>query len=261
MSEQTLSAARRPLPGLFGLNAPSGCAGVPIAGVEIKILRPDGTHAAIDEPGELWTRGPNTALGYYNNPKATAETFIDGWLRTGDSFKVDNNGLMLSVYPPPRLFISACLLMVSHSFVDRAKDTLKVSGAQVSPTEIEDTVRDHPDKLVSDVCVAGVSGGRTSDEKIPRAWIVLSEEGRRRGPEETVKALDAWVRKSLSKYKWVRGGYEVTDVVRIVITTLSQVSILNDGGAQIPKNPTGKVLRRVLVDKYEQDAKEPKSKL
>ena len=89
-----------------------------------------------------------------------------------------------------------------------------MSGAQVSPTEIENTIFAHPDKLVADVCVAGVSGGRTSDEKLPRAWLVLSDEGKRRGPEETIKALDAWVKKNLSSYKWLRGGYETVDAVR-----------------------------------------------
>lgn len=97
--------------------------------------------------------------------------------------------------------------------MDRAKDTLKVSGVQVSPTEVEDALLAHPDKLLADVCVAGVSGGRTSDEKNPRAWIVLSEEGRRRGADATVRALDEFVRKNLSRYKWLRGGYEVVDSV------------------------------------------------
>ena len=86
-----------------------------------------------------------------------------------------------------------------------------MSGAQVSPTEIEDVIRTHPDKLITDVSVAGVSGGRTSDEKIPRAWLVLSEAGRRLGAEKTIRVLDTWVKQNLSKYKWVRGGYEITD--------------------------------------------------
>ena len=88
-----------------------------------------------------------------------------------------------------------------------------MSGAQVSPTEIENTLLAQSDKLISDVCVAGVSGGRTSDEKNPRAWIVLSEAGKQRGAEEAIRILDDWIKKSLSKYKWIRGGYEVIDEV------------------------------------------------
>lgn len=84
---------------------------------------------------------------------------------------------------------------------------------QVSPTEIEDLLLSHPAKSIVDVCVGGVSGGRTSDEKVPRAWIVLSEEGRRRGNQAVFEELEAWARKNLSKYKWLRGGIEAVDEV------------------------------------------------
>jgi acyl-CoA synthetase (AMP-forming)/AMP-acid ligase II len=100
------------------------------------------------------------------------------------------------------------------SFVERKKDTLKISGVQVSPTEIEDVIRSHPAKLVTDVCVGGVSEGRISDEKNPRAWIVLSGEGKRLGDAETIRLLDEWTKNNLSSYKWVRAGFEVVDEVR-----------------------------------------------
>jgi long-subunit acyl-CoA synthetase (AMP-forming) len=51
---------------------------------------PEGSK--VNEPGELWLRSPNVAIGYWNNPKANAETFVDGWLRTGDRFRVDEQG-------------------------------------------------------------------------------------------------------------------------------------------------------------------------
>ncbi|KAG0708431.1 hypothetical protein DFH29DRAFT_870960 [Suillus ampliporus] len=75
---------------------------------------------------------------------------------------------------------------------DTGDDTLKISGMQVSPVEIEDTILSHPTKLITDVTVAGVSGGRTSDERIPRE-------------KEVVSRLDAWVRERLNRYKWLRG--------------------------------------------------------
>ena len=65
------------------------------------------------------------------------------------------------------------------------------------------------------MCVAGVSGGRTSDEKVPRAWVVLSEAGKRRGVAEVKKELEKWHQESLSKYKWLRGGIEVVEEVRL----------------------------------------------
>ena len=93
------------------------------------------------------------------------------------------------------------------------QDILKVSGAQVSPVEIENCLLEHPGKLINDVTVAGVSGGRISDEKVPRAWIVLTPAGKARGVAAVVKELNAWHQKNLSKYKWLRGGIEIVDKV------------------------------------------------
>lgn len=81
------------------------------------------------------------------------------------------------------------------SFVERKKDTLKVGGLQVSPTEIENVIRSHPAKFISDVCIGGVPGRRLSDESVPRAWIVLSETGKHMGQAETIRLLDEWTRK------------------------------------------------------------------
>ncbi|KAI0766416.1 acetyl-CoA synthetase-like protein [Trametes elegans] len=220
MSELTVGVSRIPHPKMGGPK--EGSVGLLAPGMEMKIVRDDGTLAGPNEPGELWATGPNVALGYWRNEKATKETFVDGWVHTGDRLRVDEDQYLF--------------------FVERTKDVLKVSGTQVSPTEIEDVILAHPDKLVSDVTVAGVSGGRTADEKVPRAWVILSDGGKQRGEVEVIKALHAWVQKNLSKYKWLRGGIEPVD--------------------EIPKNPTGKVLRRVLQDRHEQQKREdPRAKL
>jgi acyl-CoA synthetase (AMP-forming)/AMP-acid ligase II len=114
-------------------------------------------------------------------------------------------------------------------------------------------LRAQPDGLIDDVVVAGVSGGRTSDEKVPRAWIVLSQAGKKNGAAATIKALEEWSQQSLTKQKWLRGGFEV------VVEVCTFLSFVVDGAqrltvpdCQIPKSPTGKVLRRVLQDAYEQ---------
>ncbi|KAI0720518.1 acetyl-CoA synthetase-like protein [Cerioporus squamosus] len=223
MSECTISATRAAPPQYGGYKP--GSVGLLLPGVEARIVRDDGTLAGPNEPGELWLKGENIALGYWRNEKASKETFVDGWLRTGDRFRIEEDG---NLY-----------------FVERTKDVLKVSGAQVSPTEIENALLAYPERLISDVTVAGVSGGRTKDEKVPRAWVVLTEEGRKKGERAVVEALHAWVQKNLSKFKWLRGGIEVVD--------------------EIPKNPTGKVLRRVLQERYEQQQaqqfKAPQAKL
>jgi acyl-CoA synthetase (AMP-forming)/AMP-acid ligase II len=60
--------------------------------MEARIMRDDGTDADTNEPGELWLRGGNVALGYWNNEKANKETFVKGWVHTGDTFRVDAGG-------------------------------------------------------------------------------------------------------------------------------------------------------------------------
>ncbi|KAG6864934.1 hypothetical protein C0991_006285 [Blastosporella zonata] len=225
MSECTIAALVQPFPGILGGKGKHlpGSTGILLPGMEGRIVRDDGTEADWNEPGELYLRSDNVAMGYWNNEKATKDTFVDGWLRTGDKFTVNEEEYFF--------------------FADRAKDTLKVSGIQVSPVEIENALLAEPRHLISDVTVAGVSGhGRTSDEKVPRAWIVLNEAGKKLGAAATIKVLDSWHQEQLSKYKWLRGGIEIVK--------------------EIPKSPTGKVLRRVLQDKYEKEGtKRTKSKL
>ncbi|KAF9483593.1 acetyl-CoA synthetase-like protein [Pholiota conissans] len=230
MSEGTIAAVVQPLDGVLGkYRRISGCTGILLPGMEAVLIKDDVTTppstgidigaagCKVNEHGELWLRGENIALGYWNNPKANGETFVNGWLKTGDRFRVDEEGYFW--------------------YADRAKDTLKVSGAQVSPVEIEDCLLAHPAKLITDVTVAGVSGGRTEDEKVPHAWIVLSDIGKSRewGKAKVIKELTSWHQEHLSKYKWLRGGFDVVD--------------------EIPKSPTGKVLRRVLQDRYEAHVK------
>jgi long-subunit acyl-CoA synthetase (AMP-forming) len=66
--------------------------------MEARILRDDGSEANVNETGGLWLRGPNVALGYWNDEKANKETFMNGWLQTGDRFHADENGVFLFVF-------------------------------------------------------------------------------------------------------------------------------------------------------------------
>ena len=99
--------------------------------------------------------------------------------------------------------------LIRHYF----QDVLKVSGKQVSPTEIENTIREHPSQFVIDVAVAGVKGERLMDELVPRAWVVLSDAGKERSEEAVLAAIDKWIRSRLSKHKWLRGGFQVVEEV------------------------------------------------
>ena len=69
-----------------------GSAGLLLPSMEGKIVKEDGSEAGVNEAGELWLKGGNVVPGYWGNDKATRETFSDGWLKTGDQFKVDELG-------------------------------------------------------------------------------------------------------------------------------------------------------------------------
>jgi acyl-CoA synthetase (AMP-forming)/AMP-acid ligase II len=94
MSEMTIPALCKPFPGVLGGRVKSvpGSTGILMPGVEARILREDGTEAGLDEPGELWLRSGGVALGYRDNEQASHETFVDGWLKSGDQFTVDKDG-------------------------------------------------------------------------------------------------------------------------------------------------------------------------
>jgi len=81
-----------------------------------------------------------------------------------------------------------------------------------------------PDDLIIDIVVAGVSGGRMPDEKVPRAWVVLSQAGKRKGAAATIKILEDWSRQNLTKRGWLRGGFEI--VIEV------SVRVLNEGGVK-----------------------------
>ncbi|CCO31380.1 Putative acyl-coenzyme A synthetase [Rhizoctonia solani AG-1 IB] len=105
----------------------------------------------------------------------------------------------------------------------------------------QDRAKDHPEGYLSDACVAGVPGPRNDGELVPRAWVVLSPAGHKAGAKKVIADLNEWVQGQLSKPKQLRGGIEVVKV--------------------IPKNPTGKVLRRVLQDRYAKTHGKVKGKL
>lgn len=108
-------------------------------------------------------------------------------------------------------FFSSC------SIVGRVKDTFKTpAGCRVSPYPIEDVLLAEPQGLVADALVAGVTPDlRSEGEKgmVPRAWIVLSDGGKKVGADGAIKELEAWYQKKLSKDKWLLGGIQIVDEV------------------------------------------------
>jgi long-subunit acyl-CoA synthetase (AMP-forming) len=95
---QTLTATTTCPAGVLGDKTKHvpGSVGILWPSLEAKILKEDGSHAALGEPGEFYLRGPSVALGYWRNERATKDTFLPGgWLRTGDQFKADEYGNLL----------------------------------------------------------------------------------------------------------------------------------------------------------------------
>jgi long-chain acyl-CoA synthetase len=108
--------------------------GRPVPVVTVKVVDEQGRDVGAGGVGELWIKGPNVVRGYWDKPAATAESFTDGWLQTGDIARIDDEGF---VY-----------------IVDRAKDMVIRGGENVYCVEVETVLYDHP--AVVDAAVFGV---------------------------------------------------------------------------------------------------------
>ena len=105
------------------------------------------------------------------------------------------------------------------SLMGRIKDIFKtLAGCQVSPLQVEDVLLSEPQGLIAEVIIAGVLPSLLSpdDDKgllISRAWIVLSDKGKKLGKDAVMKELEAWYQEKLSNHKWLHGGFEFVDEV------------------------------------------------
>jgi long-chain acyl-CoA synthetase len=153
-----------------------GSIGVPIEGVEFRLAAEDGS--LIEDPmrpGEILIRGPNVMKGYYRRPEATAETIVDGWLRTGDIARRDAGGY--------------------YHIVDRRKDLILRAGYNVYPREVEEVLYRHP--AVAEAAVVGVPHPEVGEEI--RAVVVL-----RAGAAASAAGLMDHCRAHLAAYKCPR---------------------------------------------------------
>jgi long-chain acyl-CoA synthetase len=152
----------------------SGSIGLPVEDVEAKIVDPDTlVELPIDQPGELWIRGPQVMAGYWNKPEETARTLTsDGWLRTGDIARMDADGYFY--------------------IVDRLKDLIIVSGFNVVPREVEEVLYAHP--KIQEAVVAGVPDVKSGE--MIKAYLVLKP-----GETATADEIIAYCRQHLAPYK------------------------------------------------------------
>lgn len=179
---------------LGGISKP-GSIGIPMPSTDIRIVDDNGQDVNVGESGELIAQGPQIMLGYWNNEKETANVIRNGWLHTGDIAQMDEDGYF--------------------KIVDRKKDVILVSGFNVYPNEIEETIA----KLsnVKEVGVIGLPDENTGERVC--AYIVAASGTLSK--EEVI----AHCEKSLARYKLPKS---------VVIVT------------ELPKSPIGKILRREL---------------
>ena len=112
----------------------AGSSGKPVLHTEVRIVRPDGSDAAVGELGELWVKGPNVTPGYWNRPDANKSSFTDGWLHTGDATRIDEDGF--------------------YYIVDRWKDMYISGGENVYPAEVESVL--HQLAAVAEAAIIGI---------------------------------------------------------------------------------------------------------
>jgi long-chain acyl-CoA synthetase len=146
--------------------------GPPVPVCDVKVVDEDGRALALGEVGELWIKGPNVVRGYWNKPEATAATFTDGWLHSGDVARIDEEGFVF--------------------IVDRAKDMVIRGGENVYCVEVEAVLYEHP--AVSDAAVIGIPHDVLGEEV--GAVVQL-----RPGHQATEEELRAFVGARLAAFK------------------------------------------------------------
>jgi long-chain acyl-CoA synthetase len=152
-----------------------GSIGLPIDGVELRLVSDSGDEVAAGEVGEIAIRGHNVMKGYRGRPEATAAAVSGGWFRTGDLARADEDGF--------------------YYIVDRKKDMIIRGGYNVYPREIEEVLYEHP--AVLEAAVIGVPHASLGEEV---AAAVVLRPGASVAPEE----LRDWVKQRVAAYKYPR---------------------------------------------------------
>lgn len=153
--------------------------GAPIVDTDAKIVNPDTLEELPpNEVGELLIRGPQVMKGYWKHPEITEKTIVNGWLRTGDLTKMDENG---------------------YFYIEgRTKDMVKYKGYKVMPREVEEKLMEHP--AILEAGVAGIPDPNIGETI--KAWIVLKSEYRDKGITE--REIIEWSKEKLAGYKYPR---------------------------------------------------------
>jgi long-chain acyl-CoA synthetase len=152
-----------------------GSVGMPVWGVEVKLVDTEGNEVAVGEKGELLYRGHNVMKGYYKKPEATATVLQNGWMHSGDIAVKDADGF--------------------YYIVDRTKDMIIRGGYNVYPREVEEIMIQH--EAVSLVAVIGIPHEEMGEEV--KAFVVLKEN-------YIVSSIELvnWTKNRIAAYKYPR---------------------------------------------------------
>jgi len=152
-----------------------GSIGIPVRGVEMRVVDDDGKEVAAGEVGEIAISGPNVMKGYWQRDEATAEAVKDGWFHTGDMARTDDDGYFY--------------------IVDRKKDLIIRGGYNVYPREVEEALYEH--EAVAEVAVVGVPHDQLGEE-------VAAAVALKPGASATEEELQAFAKERLAAYKYPR---------------------------------------------------------
>ena len=194
----------------------TGSIGRLLPGVDLKLVDTEGQQVSLENvPGEALIRSPSMFLGYLGKIEANSNAFDEeGFYRTGDLLHMENGKLF---------------------YHDRVKDTMKVNGWQVTPTELEQILTEHP--LIADAAVVGVKVVEPSglEDTHPKAFVVARQT--HLSPSKNTKndilltedEVKGFVAARVARFKRLEGGVQFVD--------------------EIPRNSGGKILRRELLSR------------
>lgn len=149
-----------------------GSVGIPVQGVELRVLREDGSEAAAGETGDVHVRGANVMRGYWRDPAATAQVLQDGWLRTGDMGHQDADGFLW--------------------LAGRRSDMIKTGAHRVHPLDVEEALLEMPGIL--EAAVVGIDDDVLG--QVIRAYVVAPAL-----PPDGAQRVKAHCRDRLAVYK------------------------------------------------------------
>jgi 4-coumarate--CoA ligase len=163
-----------------------GNVGRPLPCNKMKLIDENGKDVTDTGRGELCVKGPTVVKGYFENEKATRDSWDDeGFFKTGDVLRLDKETGLLFVE-------------------ERVKELIKVRGFQVAPAELEGVLLSHPD--VVDAAVIGKT--RDHNVEVPKAFVV-----RRQGSQLTADDVQAHMKERLARYKQLEGGVQFIESI------------------------------------------------